>query len=111
MIEILGNNASIESKLEEIGERVATTTVNKYELLKGPRAGKTNALVETMVIYDFDSVSAERSGKIFKELRDKGRMINEFDILIASIAMAHDELLVTRDSDFKKIGNLKVVVI
>lgn len=113
LIEVLGNNAALEEKLEKMdgGERMATTTVTKYELLKGPKEGGVLALLNTIEIYDYDSRAAERSAKIFKELKRKGRMVNELDILIASIAIAHDELLVTRDNDFKRIEHLKVLVL
>ena len=52
--------------------------------------------------------ACEEASKIYKELRDKGKMISEFDILIAAIARAFEEKLVSRDAHFKRIGNLEV---
>jgi predicted nucleic acid-binding protein len=111
LIEVLGDNSSVQEKLERIGEPTATTTVTEYELLRAPKSNEAHGILDVMKIYDFDGTSAERSAKIFKELKKKGHMINELDILIASIAIAHDELLVARDRDFKEIDGLKLLII
>ncbi len=111
LIGILGNNAVMQEKLEKIDERIATTGISMHELLKASKEDTAKALLDTMEIYQFDTKAAERSEKLFKELKKKGRLINEFDILIASIAIAHDELLVTRDNDFRNVDSLKLLVL
>lgn len=111
LIEVMSNNAKIQDRLERLNESVATSVVTKYELLKAQKEDRAMALLEAINIYDYDGVSAERAARIYKELRKRGRMINELDILIASIAIAHDELLVTLDRDFKNIEQLKVLVL
>ncbi len=110
LIEVLGNNTAVQEKLEIIGEQIATTTITEYELLKAPKSNEALGSLDIMNVYAFDSVSAGRSAKIFKELKKKGRMINELDILIAAIAIAHDELLVTRDKDFEEVEGLKLLI-
>lgn len=111
LIEILDGNKSIKSSLEKLNEVVLTTAISKYELLKAPKNDDANNLLDKMDIHDFDSRSSERSAIIYKELKKKGKMINELDILIASIAITHDELLITRDKDFKNIDNLKLLIL
>jgi predicted nucleic acid-binding protein len=111
LIEILSDNSSIVEKLERVGESISTTVITKYELLKAPKEADVLALLGTMSAYDYDGKSAERAAKIFKDLKKKGKMINELDILIASIAMTHDEMLVTRDNDFKSVEHLKLLVL
>lgn len=111
IIELLINNYSIQEKLEKIGERTATTSISKYELLKAPRDNGATTLIEHMNIYDFNATSSEIAARLYKELSKKGKLINEFDILIASVAISRDELLVTADHDFKNIDGLKVVVL
>jgi predicted nucleic acid-binding protein len=48
---------------------------------------------------------------LFGELRDAGRMINETDLLIAGISLAHDEALLTRDQKLASVGkdNIRIV--
>lgn len=111
LIEILGNNVQLQEKLEKINEQIATTVITKYELLKAPREDSAKALLNSLKIYDFEERAAERSAKIFKELKKNGKMINELDILIASIVIANDEMLITKDSDFKNVDNLKLLVL
>ncbi len=55
-----------------------------------------------------DQDAADRFGKIKANLRRKGEIIGDFDILIASIALSHDETLVTNNTDhFERISELK----
>jgi tRNA(fMet)-specific endonuclease VapC len=111
LVDVLGNDVALQEKLEKLGAKATTTVITKYELLKSKRDDKAQELLDTMDIYDFDGKSSARSARIYKELKTKGKMINELDILIASIAITHDELLVTRDNDFRKIENLKLLVL
>lgn len=60
-------------------------------------------------ILDFNSSSAVFYGKIRKELKDKGQMISDKDMLIASIAMSNELILVTNnEKEFKRIHGLKI---
>lgn len=111
LVEVFNDNASIKKNLEAIGERASSTVVSEYELLKWHDEEMVREPLSILDLYQFDGNAPENAARIFKELRREGRMINELDILIASIAMSHDELLVTRDKDFKKINNLKVLVL
>ena len=47
---------------------------------------------------------------LFEEPQDAGRMINENDLLIAGISLAHDEVLLTRDKKLASVGkeNIKI---
>ncbi len=111
IIDILGNDAPLQEKLERIGERISTTVITKYELLKSKNTDPVEGVLSIMEVYEFDGKSAEICARIFKSLKADGKMINELDILIASIAIAHDELLITRDKDFKRIKGLKLLVL
>ncbi|PSH02454.1 MAG: PIN domain nuclease [Nanohaloarchaea archaeon QH_8_44_6] len=48
-----------------------------------------------------------KAGDIYRELRRRGEMINQIDILIASQAIKRDKKLLTADSDFKKIEDVE----
>ena len=59
-----------------------------------------------------DSIIASR---IYKRLRDKGKLTGYFDILISAQAINRDLTLVTKDTDFLKVAGefneLKVALI
>jgi tRNA(fMet)-specific endonuclease VapC len=61
-----------------------------------------------VVILDCDTETARQYGQIKDALRVKGRPIPENDIWIASIALRHDLILVTRDVHLSEIENLKI---
>ncbi len=111
LIDVLIDKDSMQQKLEKIGEKATTTAVNRYELLRGSRDEKAFALLEKMNVYQFDANAADACAHVYKGLQKKGRLINELDVLIASIAISHNETLVTRDGDFKSVEGLKVLVL
>jgi len=59
-----------------------------------------------------DSIIASR---IYKRLRDKGKLIGYFDILVSAQAINRDSTLVTKDTDYLKVADefkeLKVALI
>jgi predicted nucleic acid-binding protein len=111
LIEIMADNQSVKRRLTQLGGRVATTVISKYELLKWHDDKAASGMLSIMDSHPFDGTASERSARIYKELKRSGKMINELDILIASIAIARDELLVTLDGDFKSVEHLKLLVL
>jgi len=54
-------------------------------------------------------ISKKKAGEIYADLRKKGEIINDADILIAATISANDSVLVTNNTDhFKRIKNLKI---
>jgi len=46
---------------------------------------------------------------VYADLRRRGKLIGEADILVAGIVLAHDGVLVTNNVDhFQRVPNLKV---
>ncbi|MFH0921275.1 MAG: type II toxin-antitoxin system VapC family toxin [Fibrobacterota bacterium] len=98
-------------------DRVAVSAVTLAELEYGVanssrRLEAQTALLEFILpfeILDFDSASASHYGNIRKELKDKGRLIGDMDMLIASIAMANGLIVVTNNErEFQRIPGLKI---
>ena len=97
------------TSIEEKGEPISTTIVTVYELLKGAylslwceeNLGKVTDAISNMQILDLTFNACEEAAKIYKELKNKGTMVGEFDMLIAAITRANNEELVTRDEHFK----------
>lgn len=88
-------------------------TITEYELLRRRtkiRKQAAERFLSGAVVYSFDS-AAKEVAMLFEELCDSGKMINENDLLIAGISLAHDEALLTRDKKLANIGkdNIKIV--
>ena len=116
IIDLLGGEKLIHDLLKSYGdaEQMSITAITEYELLKpNNKIGidKTTKLLENFTIYEFNENAAIKSASIFRELKGKGKMINENDILIAGIALANKEILITRDKKFEHLGidSIKIV--
>jgi tRNA(fMet)-specific endonuclease VapC len=96
------------------GGIITTTVISEYELLKHVDKLKretASSVISSLMILNFDSAAAKEAAEIFAALKKAGLMINELDVLIAGIAKANREVLITRDSGFDRIksGNIKIV--
>jgi len=64
--------------------------------------------------YDLLNTS-KRSARLFAELRfwlqNKGIQMTPFDLLIAAIVIDNDGVLVTCDKQFKRVPDLKVLIV
>jgi tRNA(fMet)-specific endonuclease VapC len=57
----------------------------------------------------FDDAAAEIYGSVWSQLAGRGELIGPNDLMIASIALAHDLTLVTHNlAEFGRVGNLKL---
>ena len=95
-------------------ERVAITVISKYEILRGTsekNVSLVSELLNQFVIYDFEDFAIAEVIKAYKKLKEKGKIINELDLLIAGIVAANNETLITRDRDFLNLGSAKIVVL
>ena len=119
LVSLLKGDAIAKGKigaLEESGVQISTTMITVYELLKGAYLSskreenltKIRDSLSTLQVLDLSWGSCEKASRIYKELKDKGTMIGEFDILIAAIVRSNDETLVTRDEHFKSIRGMKL---
>lgn len=60
-------------------------------------------------IFDYDLQASYSFGKIKSQLKKQGRIVEDFDIIIASIASSNKLTLVTHNTkDFENIPDLKV---
>lgn len=120
IVDLLRRSPEAEKKLEELtntGEKLATTPLNASELYKGAyystqpvkEAEKVRRLLETLEILDFSISASETFGKMSNVLKSNGKIIGDFDLLIASIAICHGEPLLTRNvRHFSQIPGLAI---
>ncbi|MBP1357646.1 MAG: type II toxin-antitoxin system VapC family toxin [Sulfolobus sp.] len=114
IIELLRGNEKIIREVEKLNERLNTTLINFYEVVRGVKGKKREKVInffKEMDLYPLDLEASMRAIRIYDELKSKGAMINELDILIASISMVRNEILITLDQDFKQISYLKLRIL
>jgi tRNA(fMet)-specific endonuclease VapC len=117
-IYLLNGDAKLKSKIARVGVfSVGVTNAVIAELYFGAfnsgRVDENCARVESfwksLVLVPETPESSRLFGKIKFELKSRGTMIDDFDILIASVALANSCTLVTNNtSHFSRIKGLKV---
>ncbi|MEM4397063.1 MAG: type II toxin-antitoxin system VapC family toxin [Candidatus Woesearchaeota archaeon] len=117
LIDILRGDESLRSSIFNSDLIVSTTQINVCELYKGAylsnKPKKNIELIKNLInnikILDINEETYFIYGKIFKELSEKGKIISELDLLIASICLSHKFILITRNiKDFENISGLIV---
>jgi len=122
LIDLFRNDEKAIMVLEELsrsGERIATTVINMAELYKGAflhpktdeKIDEIEELKDLLIVLDMRIESAKYYGKIYAELKNKGRLMNDRDILIASIFLSFGVgKIVTRDrKHFCEIEGVEVI--
>lgn len=108
LIAVMRKDERAMQKLEEIverGENLATTPINASELFKGVYLSENNnenlkkvrGILSRMDLLSFNLVACDIYGKTHSQLKIRGESVGEFDTLIASIALSHNERVVTRN--------------
>lgn len=101
------------------GEVLTTTRFNVAELWVGVERSRdreaerraVEAIVTPLTVLDFDESSARVFGRITAHLRALGFPRGDMDVLIASVALVHGEVMVTRNpTHFEGVPGLGVDV-
>jgi len=69
---------------------------------------RLQAALGILRIWPADESTAEEFAELFQELRAAGRMLSQFDLLIAAVARQYQLTLLTADQDFQPVGGLKI---
>ena len=118
LIEYFRGNEAIKGKIVSLtaGDSLGLVWLTVYEFFKGIFvSGKLGEekflqeLVESCFILEPSYETAKIGGEIYAGLKKAGRLINDADILIASVVKAHDAVLVTNNEDhFSRIEGLRI---
>ncbi len=120
LIALLRRDPNAEAKLESFlqdGEIITTTPICACELFGGAYRSKkrdheikrVKEFLSRMELLEFSTQACERFGRVRSELESSGTPIGDFDIMIAAIALAHSQPVLTRDIEhFQKIPGLTV---
>jgi len=95
-------------------EEAALTSISVFELYAGIEGKRRLSQIETLIrglpIFPLDVIEAAIAGKIYTQLKSKGRLIGTHDILIAGICLANGLPLYTKNvTHFSKIEDLRVL--
>jgi tRNA(fMet)-specific endonuclease VapC len=121
IVDFLRNEEEVMRKIGVYrSQLVATTIINVYELMSGiwsmrganyqKQLNELNIFLENAQVLQLDKLSAERAAKIYGELSQNGKIIDDLDILIAAICISNNcKSLITRNvKHFSRIKGLKV---
>ena len=120
LIALIRREPEAERKLESYTqeeEDISTTPICACELFAGAHKSakrdleikKVKGLLSRMQLLEFTMQACELFGKIRNEMETAGNPIGDSDIMIASMALAHDQAIITRDVDhFERIPGLSV---
>ena len=118
LIEYFRGSEPIKRKIENLGEEdsIALTWLTFYEFFKGifvsEKLGEEKflkGLSKTCISLEASYEAAKIGGEIYATLKKKGKLINDADILIASIVKAHKAVLVTNNEGrFSRVEGLQI---
>ena len=96
IIEISKDNKELKNGIENLEAEYSTTSINIFEVLCGEREGDNlRELLDDFSKLNFDEKSAKIASKIFKELKNKGKIIDARDIFIGSVCISNNSPLWT----------------
>ncbi|MBN1644904.1 type II toxin-antitoxin system VapC family toxin [Candidatus Woesearchaeota archaeon] len=120
IIDIFRGDTQLQKKILGFKDRnipFFTTCITLCELFKGAYKSKSKEKAIELItdfyknikILNFDLASANLFGLNCNILEKKGKKIPEVDVMVASLAMANNCILITRDiKHFKSVPNLAV---
>ena len=118
IIYFLKNNKKVIGKFSKINdENIFTTIINSAELLFGAynsqlvedNLKKFKLFLENINILPFDEIAAENFARLKAELKRDGNLIDDMDLMIASICIAAGYVLVTNNTKhFSRIEELNI---
>ena len=97
-------------------KRFTLSTITRYEILRGLKAKKASKQVASFnrfcrlnIVLPITDEVAVKGADIYADLRRRGRLISDADILIAATALVHGLGIVTNNIEhFKRIQELHV---
>ena len=112
----LRGDENVHKKFQSNRYELASTSVNYSELIFGLKKRdnknllpKVELMFDNIKVYNFDKNSARIFGILKALLSNKGTIIADMDLMIASIAMANDEVLISNNlKHFEKVKGLVV---
>lgn len=120
IIDILQSAPAALKLLDELQSResvIYVTSPTVMELWEGTLRSKlsvkekerVDGLLASVIVLHFDARAAKGAAELRFELSQRGTPVELRDVMIAAVAMANGETVVTRDSDYARIPSLKIL--
>jgi predicted nucleic acid-binding protein len=96
------------------GKSVLVTAFTIHEILVGLKKTEVESIekfLSGIFVVNFTKESATYSSIIEKHLREKGKLINKMDILIAGVCLHKNYHLISCDKDFEKIKGIQKTIV
>lgn len=95
-------------------EKAAMTAISVFELYAGIEGGKRlrqiETLVQELIILPLNTLEAAIAGRIYTQLKSRGKLVGTHDILIAAICLANDLPLYTKNiAHFSEIKDIRLL--
>ena len=118
-IDVFRGDKILAKKLDEAmnsNRPVCLTHITVCELFKGAflhfnfekKLEEVNEFVSSFDAINLSLESSREFGRLYKKLKEAGRLIPEFDIMIAAIVKSKNLILVTRDKKHFEDTGIKV---
>ncbi len=116
---ILKGNEKVKKTVQKTileGKKIFINGISYYEIKRGLLAKKATAQLDKfnllskefgLVLLDTQSIF-DKAAEIYANLRQRGELVEDADILIASVVSFRNFILVSDDTDFKRIQGLKI---
>lgn len=112
IIDFLEGKEKVVAVLESFPkDEIATTFVNKYELLKYKRSDNIQAAIKNLLVYQSDDEALKAAADAYRKLRSRGITMSDSDLLIFGVCVANDEMLITQDKTFGSLQSNLVRII
>lgn len=118
VVHLAGRSGKVQKKLQNIApQQIALCSIVKAEIIYGTLKGNYQAqaiasrqnFLNLFVSLPFDDIAADFYGKERARLAKLGQSIGPNDLMIASIALAHNLTLVTHNTrEFSRVTNLQI---
>ena len=104
--------SAIEQLIDQ--NRLALTSITVFELYAGiigkKRIKQIDDLTTIVPVFPLEAQHSYTAAEIYNELKKKGNLIGNQDILIAGICITHDIPIITRNtSHFSRISRLRML--
>ena len=118
LIYFLKNNKKVVDKFSKISDEfIFTTIINYTELLFGAynslkveqNLERFKSFLGDINVLDFDKNAAEKFAQLKTKLKQEGNLIEDMDLMIASICIVTNSVLVTNNTrHFSRIEELSI---
>jgi len=90
---------------------LATTYINRYEMLKYKDREHFSTAFENLLLYQSNELALRAAANAYRQLKERGVTISDSDLLIFGACVANNETLLTQDKGFEKLHSELVRII